>query len=73
MGVRRAFPTHQRQRHIHCDKTIMNRHARLIAAAPELLTALEGIERLCPVDPDVAPGWNKAWDAMLAALAKVRV
>lgn len=45
-------------------------NARLIAAAPDMLTALRAIKASCPTDPDVSADFNAAWGLLEAAIAR---
>lgn len=47
-------------------------NARLIAATPDLLAALEAMRNVLPGawDCDATEGGKAAWDALLAAIAK---
>lgn len=45
-------------------------NARLIAAAPELLEALQSVLKHCPADPDTTPSFLGAWHKAEAAIAK---
>lgn len=46
--------------------------ARLIAAAPDLLEALEGVEPYLEEDPDYTDDYNERVRAVRAAIAKAR-
>jgi len=47
-------------------------HAALIAAAPDLLAACEGIMGLLDADLDAVAAWQKEADAVRAAIAKAK-
>lgn len=47
-------------------------NAALIAAAPDLMAALEWYMRVCPADEDTTPAFQAATNAARAALAKAR-
>ena len=47
-------------------------NAHLIAAAPDMLEALEAIEKSCPTDDDVTKEFYAAWKKLESAIRKAK-